>query len=84
MKNKRPLAVIGGCVVILLIGLMISACSAVAPRARNMCAVEEVETEMKNGVRRFEVDFKNGKEQAISEIQYNIWKKKLPDTLPCP
>jgi len=82
--NKRPLAVIGVCVAALLIGLMLSACSAVAPRSRAMCAVEEVETEVKNGVRRFEVDFKNGKEQVISEIQYNVWKRNLPATLPCP
>lgn len=86
MNNKRPLAVIGGCVVILLIGLMLSACSAVAPRARAMCDVEKVEFEVKNGRKYYEVDFKGpgNREQAISEIQYNVWKRNLPRQLPCP
>lgn len=84
MKNRRPFAVIGVALVVLLIGLMLVGCASVRPRETRMCSVEEVEMEVSKGRKYFEVDFTNGKEQAISEVQYNIWKRDLPKQLPCP
>ena len=84
MNWKRPVFVIGGLLVALFIGLMLTGCSSVAPREQRMCAVEEVEMEIKKGREHFEVDFKNGKEQAISKTVYIEYKRNLPAYLPCP
>jgi len=72
--NKRPLAVIGVGVAMLLVGLMLMACG----KPIQMCAVEEVEVnkDSKGKIVSYEIDYMDGREIKISQIQYNMYRGK--------
>jgi uncharacterized protein YcfL len=75
-NNKRPIAVIAGCIVFLLIGLMLVGCGSRKPV--QMCAIEEVEAnkDSKGKIVSYELDFADGREVKISGVQYNLYKDK--------